>query len=92
MAAQERYSRVLQFDPTSGQVQFLWEVSQAIVDPASAGDYGNWESSGVITAPAGYLLTVQAHTLPDPNFVQGGQLILIKPGGYRDFLPIMTSP
>ncbi|MCA9989323.1 MAG: DUF839 domain-containing protein, partial [Anaerolineales bacterium] len=46
MAAQQRYSRILRFDPSNGQLLFLWEVSQAIIDPAAAGDYGNWESSG----------------------------------------------
>ena len=95
MSAQERYARVLAFEPGSGMVTFLFEANQAVIDPDSAGDYGNWETSGVIevgvdpsTGKSIYLLTVQAHSIDDPVYVQGGQLVLVVPVVDRVYLPV----
>jgi glycerophosphoryl diester phosphodiesterase len=45
---------------------------------------GQWESSGIVEVPGGYLFDVQAHTVTgytalNGNHVEGGQLILVKP-------------
>jgi glycerophosphoryl diester phosphodiesterase len=98
MAAQERYARVLAFDPGTGLVTFLFEANQAAVDPASAWDFGNWETTGIIevgvdqmTGKSIYLLNIQAHSISDPNYVQGGQLVLVVPIVDRDYLPAFRS-
>jgi glycerophosphoryl diester phosphodiesterase len=94
MAAQQRYARVLDFDPITGSVTFLFEANQAGIDPGSAADFGNWETSGIIeagfdsqTGRSIYLLTVQAHSLNDPTYIQSGQLILLLPITDRIYLP-----
>jgi glycerophosphoryl diester phosphodiesterase len=98
MAAQERYARVLAFDPGTGLVTFLFEANQAAVDPASAWDFGNWETTGVVevgvesmTGRSIYLINIQAHSISDPNYVQGGQLVLVVPIVNRDYLPAFRS-
>ncbi|MBK7179974.1 MAG: esterase-like activity of phytase family protein [Chloroflexi bacterium] len=87
LANQMRYGRILAYDPVSDTVDFLFEANQGVIDPSSATDYGNWESSGIIevgvdggSGQSLYLLDVQAHTLPDPYTVEGGQLLLALPG------------
>lgn len=99
MASQERYARVLSFDPNSGSVTFLFEANQAAVDPASAGDFGNWETTGVIevgvdstTGKSIYLINIQAHSISDPDYVQSGQLVLVIPIVDKSYLPVVPAP
>lgn len=93
MAAQERHARVLRFNPVTGETIMLFETNQAAIDPTVAEDWGNWESSGIITiqgkssAPA-LLLDVQAHSLPDPDYAQDGQILLVRPLPRRAYTPL----
>ncbi len=96
---QQRYARVLAFDPGPGTTKFLFEANQAEVDPDSAWDYGNWETSGIIevgieskTGKPIYLLNVQAHSLSDPEYVQSGQMVLVVPVVDQDYLPSTFAP
>jgi glycerophosphoryl diester phosphodiesterase len=98
-ANQRRYARVLAFDPVSSSSTFLFEANQAGIDPGSANDYGNWETSGIIevafdpeNGQSWYALTIQAHSLSDPDYIQGGQLVLIYPVVSNGFLPSTFSP
>jgi glycerophosphoryl diester phosphodiesterase len=99
LTTQRRYARVLAFTPDSSTVSFLFEANQAGIDPGSALDYGNWETSGIIeigvepkTGKSIYLLTVQAHSLSDPDYVQGGQLVLLIPITDQSYLPSTYLP
>lgn len=98
-ASQKRYARVLAFNPGLSSVIFLFEANQAGIDPDSAGDYGNWETTGIIevgveseTGKSIYLLNIQAHTLSDPDYVQGGQMVLVVPATEYDYLPSTFRP
>ena len=87
LTEQMRQGRVLAYDIDTEEVTFLFEANQAAIDPSVAMDYGNWEPSGIvevdaglsITAGSSYLLDVQAHSIPDSDYVQGGQLLLMVP-------------
>ncbi len=53
------------------QVDFLFENSTAFIDPTRLGNYGSWESSGIIEVPGGYLFDVQAGTIRDTELPDG---------------------
>ncbi len=100
---QMRYGRVLTYDPVAQTTRFLFELNQGVIDPGAAADYGRWESSGIIeagvdarTGQSLYLLDVQAHSLPDPITVEGGQILLAaSPHSglpYAQYLPLAQRP
>lgn len=100
---QMRYGRVLTYDPVTQTTRFLFELNQGVIDPDAAEDYGRWESSGIIeagvdarTGQSLYLLDVQAHSLPDPITVEGGQILLaaFPHSGlpYAQYLPLAQRP
>ena len=75
---ERRNGRVLTLDPATGNVRFLFECNQAAIDAANPGGItgvgpgtGNWETSGIVEAPAAlasaakaaYLFVVQAHSV-----------------------------
>ena len=92
MAAQMRHARILAYNIISDTTEFWFETNQATVDPGSATNYGNWETSGIIEVAAdSYLVSVQAHSLPSTDYVQGGQLVLTRPTQHRLFLPLIVK-
>lgn len=101
MAAAQRHARVIAYDIAADSAEFLFEANQAAVDPAVAKDYGMWETSGIVELPgvgaSSYLLDVQAHSIFDPDFVEGGQLVLLLhhsqiPKPLTVFLPLIKRP
>lgn len=84
MKSQMRYARILAYNIAKDQVTNLFELNQGAIDPWAANDYGKWESSGILELPgehaSSYLFSVQAHSLRDERFVEGGQLVLAHHG------------
>lgn len=67
------------------EVDFLFTLNQAAIDPAVAEDYGNWESSGIIEIgdTGAYLFDVQAHSIRDA-VLPNGQVVGKNDGGSGD--------
>jgi glycerophosphoryl diester phosphodiesterase len=89
MTAENRDARVYSYNIASDTVTPLLGVVESAAgaelnDPAEVGE---WETSGIIEVDpdaqpdtSSYLFDVQAHTIEDPNYVEGGQLLLATPG------------
>ncbi|MCB0035717.1 MAG: hypothetical protein KDE51_16915, partial [Anaerolineales bacterium] len=98
MAQQQRYARVLQYNIATDSATFLFEANQAAITPEFASDYGNWETSGIIEVEpeafdgrSSYLLSVQAHTIPDVRYLQGGQILLTVPVVPEAYIPAIQT-
>jgi Domain of unknown function (DUF4114) len=99
LANQQRQGRVLSYNIADNEgkagndnIQFLFELNQAAIDPTVATDYGNWESSGIveiqsasINNQSAYLFDVQAHSIKNAEgfyqgrYAEGGQLVIALP-------------
>lgn len=76
-------SRIWSYDPASDTIKPLFEINEGLFpelnDPTAPGE---WESSGIIEVDpivqgrSSYLFDIQAHTIEDSRYVEGGQLIL----------------
>jgi glycerophosphoryl diester phosphodiesterase len=76
-------SRVWAYDLASDSIKPLFEFNEGLFpdfnDPTAPGE---WESSGIIEIDfstqgrSSYLFDIQAHTIEDSRYVEGGQLIL----------------
>ena len=111
MANQTRQARVLTYDIATGETTYLFEMNQGFIDFRNFKNYGSWESSGIVevgeldagTGLASYLFDVQAHSLRNSDYVEGGQLVLARPnpnaaasineiyGGLTDVLDITPA-
>ncbi len=83
MLAEKRESQILAFDPKTRSVTpwFSLNESAAGAQFNKVDVPGEWESSGIITSDRRdqFVFTVMAHTVKDPKYVEGGQLILATP-------------
>lgn len=76
-------SRIWSYDIATDKIQPLFEINEGLFpelnDPTTPGE---WESSGVVEVDpivqgrSSYLFDIQAHTIEDSRYVEGGQLIL----------------
>ncbi|MFB2895322.1 alkaline phosphatase PhoX [Aerosakkonemataceae cyanobacterium BLCC-F50] len=81
MKARAREAGIWEYNIATDKVTFV-----AALDESAAGEQfdntsvpGEWETSGIVEVGSGrqfYLFDVQAHTVTDPRYVEGGQLIL----------------
>ena len=102
MKDQTRQARIVAYNINTKATEMWLELSQAMVTPHLATDYGTWESSGIveINSRAGigdyrssYLFDVQAHGVPNSNYGESGQLLVAMPAKRvvsNIFLPIIT--
>jgi glycerophosphoryl diester phosphodiesterase len=74
-ADENRQAYIWEYNPITDQVIPQFELDQS-TDPTS--ERGAWESSGIIQVgnKDQVLFNVQAHTIKDPKFVEGGQLLI----------------
>lgn len=90
--SQQRYARVLRWEIATGNLTHQWEMNLPAIDPANQNNYTSWEASGIVPLPdsdSAYLMTIQAHTIPDADFLEGGQLILVRRLLNQYFLPLI---
>lgn len=81
MEARAREAGIWEYDIATDQITFVAELNESAAgeqydDTSIAGE---WESSGIVEVGSGrqfYMFDVQAHTVKNSNYVEGGQLIL----------------
>lgn len=80
MFAQQRQGSIVSYNIAENEgvvgndnVDFVFTLNQAAIDPAVAQDYGNWESSGIVEIgdTGAYLFDVQAHSIRDAVLPDG---------------------
>ena len=88
MAAENREGRIWSYNIASGTMKPLFELDENAAgtqynNPARKGE---WETSGIVEVNpkaqpgrSSYLFDVQAHTIRDGRYTEGGQLVLAKP-------------
>lgn len=75
---------IMEYDIATDTVRPLFQADESITSRNTASP-GQWETSGIIEVPGGssgrsaYLFDVQAHSILDSRYVQGGQLLLAVP-------------
>jgi Ca2+-binding RTX toxin-like protein len=86
MKAENRDGRILSYDTKTKEVKFLQELDETLRGTLQDEGSGIWESSGIIevdpnAAPgqSSYLYNVQAHSIKDAKYVEGGQILLTSP-------------
>jgi Ca2+-binding RTX toxin-like protein len=86
MKAEQRDGRIVSFDPKTKEVKFLQETDETLRGTLKDEGSGLWETSGIVevdpnAAPgrSSYLFNVQAHTIKDAKYVEGGQILLTTP-------------
>lgn len=86
MAAENRDARVWSYNIASGNILPLFEVDDTAGGTRPNPGVGVWETSGIIEVDpnaqpgrSSYLFDVQAHSIRDSRYVEGGQLILVQP-------------
>ncbi|MFB2935105.1 alkaline phosphatase PhoX [Aerosakkonemataceae cyanobacterium BLCC-F154] len=81
MEARAREAGIWEYDIATDQITFVAELNESAAGEQydDTSTPGEWESSGIIELGSGrqfYLFDVQAHTIKDSNYVEGGQLIM----------------
>ncbi len=86
MKNENRDGRILSYDIKTKEVKFLQEIDETLRGTLQDEGSGIWESSGIIevdpnAAPgqSSYLFNVQAHSIKDAKYVEGGQIMLTSP-------------
>lgn len=86
MKAEKRDGRIVSYDLQTKEVTFLQEIDETLRGTLKDEGSGLWETSGIIevdpnAAPgqSSYLFNVQAHTIKDAKYVEGGQILLTTP-------------
>lgn len=86
MKAEGRDARIWSYNIASGKMTPVFEIEDTAGGTLQDPGTGIWESSGIIEVNpnakpgrSSYLFDVQAHSIKDPKYVEGGQLILAKP-------------
>ncbi|MFB2836463.1 hypothetical protein [Floridanema evergladense] len=81
MRARGREAGIWEYNIATDKATFVAELDESAAglqfDDTSAP--GEWETSGIVEVGSGrrlYMFDVQAHTIRDANYVEGGQLIL----------------
>jgi glycerophosphoryl diester phosphodiesterase len=85
MAVEGRDARIWSYNLASGTLTPLFEVDETAAGTPDPG-VGVWETSGIVEVSpnalrgrSSYLFDVQAHSIKDARYVEGGQLILATP-------------
>ncbi len=81
MKARAREAAMWEYDIATDKVTLIAEINESAAGEQydNTSSPGEWETSGIVEVGSGrqfYLFDVQAHTIRDPNYVEGGQLIL----------------
>jgi secreted PhoX family phosphatase len=86
MKAENRDGRIVSYDLKTKEVKFLLETDETVRGTIKDEGPGFWETSGIIevdpnavSGQSSYLYTVQAHSIKDPKYVEGGQILLATP-------------
>lgn len=75
---------IWQYNIATDTIRPLFQADESIA-PGNNAAPGQWETSGIVEIPgakggrSAYLFDVQAHSIRDPRYVEGGQLLIALP-------------